>query len=428
MSNRRMLNLHQFNYVVIDEADRMFDMGFVHDVQTILRKLPPREARQTMLFSATLSSDVKRLAASSMNDPAEVHIAAENITVEKIDQQVYHVGTSQKMPLLLGLLGKYGNGRALIFVNMKHMAEEIAERLRGNGFNAEHLTGDLAQNQRQRRIDAFKNNELPILVATDVAARGIHVDDLELVVNFDIPMHSENYVHRIGRTARAGKSGHAVTLACETYVEFLAPVEEFIRMKIPSVVADDELYLPDATAGRHFGRSRREFGKERRGSGSSSRSSGRSGSSGSRRTSQRSERGSSSGRSGGERSSYRSGSGGNERHSDGNERPSGSSGRSRQGSGNSSGSRSRNRPDGRSGNDTMREQRPPQDQATGNAHADRQHTRTPRKTGEGRIPSSHSHDKRSFEKQQHHQDHRPGDSAKPAKKKGLFAKVISFFR
>jgi ATP-dependent RNA helicase RhlB len=257
MSNRRTLNLHQFNYAVIDEADRMFDMGFVHDIQTILRRLPSRTTRQTMLFSATLTSAVKHLAKGSMNDPVEVHIASENVTVDTINQTVYHVGSTEKMSLLLGVLRQFDASRTLIFVNMKHTAEEVAQRLSGNGFTAEFLTGDLAQRQRQRRIDLFKNNELPILVATDVAARGIHVDDLELVVNYDIPMHSENYVHRIGRTARAGKSGHAVTLACETFVEFLAPIEQFIKMKLPSAVAAEELYHKDETAGKNYRRSRR---------------------------------------------------------------------------------------------------------------------------------------------------------------------------
>lgn len=266
MSNKRTLNLHQFNYAVIDEADRMFDMGFVHDIQTILRRLPPRKTRQTMLFSATLSYEVKRLAKGSMNDPVEVHIASENVTVDTINQTVYHVGSAQKMSLLLGILKKFDTSRTLIFVNMKHTAEEVAERLCGNGFTAEYLTGDLAQRQRQRRIDRFKNNELPILVATDVAARGIHVDDLELVVNYDIPMHSENYVHRVGRTARVGKTGHAVTLACETFVEFLAPIEKFIMMKLPSAVAEEELYCEDATAGKNYRRSRRRPSAERSGS------------------------------------------------------------------------------------------------------------------------------------------------------------------
>jgi ATP-dependent RNA helicase RhlB len=264
----------------------MFDMGFVHDIQTILHKLPPRESRQTMLFSATLTPAVKHLASGSMKQPVEVHIVSQNITVDTIDQMVYHVGSSEKMSLLLGLLKKYTTGRALIFVNMKHMAEELAERLSGNGYEAEYLTGDLAQRQRQQRIDRFKNNELPLLIATDVAARGIHVDDLELVINYDIPMHAENYVHRIGRTARAGKSGHAVTLACETFVEFLEPIEKFVNMKLPSTVAEEELYLTDLTAGKNFRRSRKSSGS---GTGGSRRSgpSGRKRTSGNRSSDQR---------------------------------------------------------------------------------------------------------------------------------------------
>lgn len=261
MSNKKILNLHRFSYTVIDEADRMFDMGFVQDIQKILGRLPKRGARQTMLFSATLTPAVKRLAAGLMNNPEEVHIAAENITVDAINQQLYHVGSSEKMNLLLGILKKSDAQRVLIFVNMKHTAEEVAQRLIGNGLDAQYLTGDLPQRRRLRCIEQFKNNELPILVATDVAARGIHVDDLELVINYDIPMHAENYVHRIGRTARAGKSGNAIMLACETFVEFLAPVEAFIKMKIPSQVAEEELYLQDATAGKSFKRARRTSGQ-----------------------------------------------------------------------------------------------------------------------------------------------------------------------
>ncbi|MBN1308245.1 MAG: DEAD/DEAH box helicase [Chitinispirillaceae bacterium] len=382
MSNRRMLNLRQYGYVVIDEADRMFDMGFVHDVQTILRRLPGREARQTMLFSATLGDDVKRLAALSMNDPAEVHIAAENVTVDTINQLVYHVGSSQKTELLIGILKKYGTGRALIFVNMKHMAEEVAERLRGNGFDAEHLTGDLAQRQRQRRIDRFKNNELPVLVATDVAARGIHVEDLELVVNYDIPMHSENYVHRIGRTARLGKSGYAITLACETYVEFLAPVEAFIRMKIPSAIAEEDLYLPDATAGKKFGRARRSSGRKRDG-GFSTRCSGprRSASGRTARTERTGRHGRRSGRDG-----------------------------------------------------SFRGKHPPRaDRSTGTPHRETPPRSLPggwpvHKAAEKKLPSSHGRDSRSFDKHRHHEDGSPSHGERPRGKRGLFSKVMSLFR
>jgi ATP-dependent RNA helicase RhlB len=345
-----------------------------------------------------------------MNEPTEVHIASENITVDTIDQQVYHVGSSQKIELLLGLLKRYAVSRVLIFVNMKHIAEELAERLTGNGFNADYLTGDLPQSQRLRRINMFKNNELPILIATDVAARGIHVDDLELVVNYDIPMHCENYVHRIGRTARAGKSGRAITLACETFVEFLAPIEKFIQMKIPSVVAEDELYLPDVTAGKHYRRQRRSSGSDRfrERSGSAQQRPG--------------NRNYSSGRSDNrERGEHR---GNNEK---GERSYSGRTGRTDRTGNNSSGSDRQKRYS--TGN--RKEQYPgeqsvnPQRQT---ANRQQNPNRPQRKTEEGRIPASHSHDGRIFEKHQHPSGTVPHRKDAPEKKKGLFAKVMSMFR
>ena len=392
MSNRRMLNLHQFNYVVIDEADRMFDMGFVHDIQTILHKLPSRESRQTMLFSATLTPAVKHLASGSMKAPVEVHIVSQNVTVDAINQMVYHVGSAEKMSLLLGLLKKFTSGRALIFVNMKHIAEELAERLKGNGYDAEYLTGDLAQGQRQRRIDRFKNNELPLLIATDVAARGIHVDDLELVINYDIPMHSENYVHRIGRTARAGKSGNAITLACETFVEFLAPIEKFINMKIPSTVAEDELYVPDLTAGKQFRRSRRSSGSGDSGRRRSGTSGGRSGSYGNR-----SRGGSSSERS-------RSGRPGNQSGSEKNANRS----RSRQ----------------------SRNEQPPREQRQPRTEAANREQRQP--TGGNRKQHGNHPGRTAGSQIQERKNQGPQPSSKPAKtapkKKGLFTRVFSIFK
>jgi ATP-dependent RNA helicase RhlB len=410
MSDKRMLNLHQFSYAVIDEADRMFDMGFVHDVQTILRRLPSREARQTMLFSATLSTSVKQLASQLMNEPSEVHIESENITVDTIEQQVYHVGSSQKIELLLGLLKKYPVARVLIFVNMKHMAEELSERLNGNGFTADYLTGDLPQNQRLRRIDRFKNNELPILIATDVAARGIHVDDLELVVNYDIPMHSENYVHRIGRTARAGKSGRAITLACETFVEFLAPIEKFIQMKIPSVVAEEDLYIPDATAGRHFRRQRRPSGNNR--------SNDRSGRSGDRYGSGRQRSGSRN------YSSGRSDSRGRSDHRGGNDKSERSNSDRRNGSGDDR----QKRYGGNRKERYTNEQNTNSQRQTNSQSPNQNPNRQPRKNEEGRIPASHAHDGRSFEKHQHPAGQPQHRKETPEKKKGLFAKVLSLFK
>ncbi len=257
LSDKGILKLRKYSYAVIDEADRLFDMGFFGDIRKILGRMPKKSIRQTMLFSATLSFSVKQLASDYMKNPEEVHIQTETITVHNINQQLFHVGSAEKIKLLIGILSKYEYTRALIFSNTKQMCEEVAGRLSFNGFTAEYLTGDLPQSERQKRIDKFKQNRLPILVATDVAARGLHIDDLELIVNYDIPQYCENYVHRIGRTARAGKSGTAVTLACERMVEHLAPIEKFIDMKIPSSVADEALYAVDRSAGKNYRRRRK---------------------------------------------------------------------------------------------------------------------------------------------------------------------------
>ncbi len=252
LSNKGTLKLKDFTIGVIDEADRMFDMGFVADIKKIIGRMPHKQVRQTMLFSATLDFSVKRLAEEYMYNPAEITIAPETKTVTNIEQILYHVGTSDKVKLLLGMIEKYNAPRMIVFSNTKRMCEELAGRLKYNGIDADFLTGDLPQKKRQQIIDRFKKHELPVLVATDVAARGIHIDDLELVINYDIPQHSENYVHRIGRTARAGKSGTALTFACEIFVEYLEPVEEYVKMKIPSTVACDEDFGADASDGKNW--------------------------------------------------------------------------------------------------------------------------------------------------------------------------------
>jgi ATP-dependent RNA helicase RhlB len=258
LSNKGSLNLHQFNYAVIDEADRLFDMGFFGDIRKILGRMPKKNIRQTMLFSATLSFSVKQLSSGYMNHPEEITIETETITVHTINQKLFHVGSSEKFQLLIGVLRNYSSDRTLIFTNTKNMCEEIAGRLELNGFYTRYLTGDLPQRKRMNIVNRFKENRLPILVATDIAARGLHVDDLELVVNYDIPQYCENYVHRIGRTARAGKSGTAITLACEKMIEYLEPIEKFIGMKIPSSVADEELYAEDKSVGKNY-RSRKSI-------------------------------------------------------------------------------------------------------------------------------------------------------------------------
>jgi len=246
------INFHDFGHIVIDEADRMFDMGFYSDITKMMRMMLPPKERKTMLFSATLSTKVMNLAWEFMNEPVSIEIEAENITVNEISQVLYHVSTSDKMPLLLGILQKENPGSAIIFTNTKYAAVELTERLKANGYDAHYIMGDLPQRKRLAVIEKVKSGKIKFLVATDVAARGLHVDDLEMVVNYDIPEDFENYVHRIGRTARAGKSGKAVTFACEKYVYGLEAIEKYINMKIPVDWPEKELFLVDKSAGRNF--------------------------------------------------------------------------------------------------------------------------------------------------------------------------------
>ena len=255
-----------FDTVVLDEADRMFDMGFYPDIQDMFSKMVAPSERQTMLFSATLSTRVRNLAWSYMNNPEEILVQPEEITVSKIEQELFHVTHTEKFGLLLSILAKEKPESCLIFTNMKDRAVEVAKRLQMNGYKAAYLMGDMPQSQRLKTLDKMKSGNLPILVATDVAARGLQIDDLQLVVNYDIPEDYENYVHRIGRTARAGKSGKAITLACEEYIYGLEPIETYIQMKIP-VIWPDEAGLEsveDKSAGYHY-HSRRPRDDERHG-------------------------------------------------------------------------------------------------------------------------------------------------------------------
>ena len=231
--------------LVIDEADRLLDLGFAQDMRFILRKLPNYEKRQSMLFSATLSYRVMELTYEFMNLPEFIAVTPETVTVEGIDQSLYHVGSDKKVSLFLGLLNREDWSRMLIFVNTKVGVERLTHILKGNGFPAEGITGDLPQPKRFRLMEQFKKGQIKILLATDVASRGIHVEDISHVINYDLPQDSENYVHRIGRTARAGKTGRALSLACERYVFHLEPVEKMLGYKIPVVWPGDDWFVED---------------------------------------------------------------------------------------------------------------------------------------------------------------------------------------
>lgn len=224
---------------VIDEADRLFDMGFYPDLKKIFRHLGPREKRQTMLFSATLEMRVRELAWEYMNSPAEIDFEYKTITVESIKQELYHVAKSEKLKLLLQLLAVEKPESALIFTNSRYMTMHLAKLLKANGWNADYISGDLSQYAREKALEKMKSGKTAILVATDVAARGLQIDGLPLVVNYDVPEDYENYVHRIGRTARAGRSGKAITLADEEFVYGLEAIEKYINMKIPVIWPDN---------------------------------------------------------------------------------------------------------------------------------------------------------------------------------------------
>ncbi|MCK4761417.1 MAG: DEAD/DEAH box helicase [Candidatus Aminicenantes bacterium] len=267
LSHKKLFDFKEIGFLVIDEADRLFDMGFLPDIRRMLRKMAAYDQRQTMLFSATLDTDTRYLAYENMNDPVNIEIAPEQVTVDKITQELYHVAKKEKLNLLLGLFKKEVPESSLIFTNMKSTAAQVAKHLEYNGYKCLHISGDLPQKKRLQIMESFKAGQLPFLVATDVAARGLHIDDLELIVNYDLPGDCENYVHRIGRTARAGKTGKAISLACEEYVYNLEAIENFIDMKIPVKYADDDLFETNKSAGMDFrpkyDRSRKSRGREK---------------------------------------------------------------------------------------------------------------------------------------------------------------------
>jgi ATP-dependent RNA helicase RhlB len=240
---QKVYSLRKTQFLVIDEADRLFDMGFISDLRFMLRRLSPYDKRQSMLFSATLSHRVHELCYEHMNMPVKVSVTPETITVEQIEQELYHVGKSEKIGLLLGILRHEPDGRYLIFCNTKAAAARLELTLNANDFATAAITGDLPQTKRIKVLSRFKGGTLPILVATDVASRGLHIDGVTHVINFDLPQDPEDYVHRIGRTARAGAGGRALSLACEEYVHSLADVEEYIRQKIPVMPLSEEMIV-----------------------------------------------------------------------------------------------------------------------------------------------------------------------------------------
>ncbi|MCK5497810.1 MAG: ATP-dependent RNA helicase RhlB [Gammaproteobacteria bacterium] len=242
---QNVYSLKGIEIVVLDEADRMFDLGFIADIRYMFRRMPTPENRLNMLFSATLSHRVTELAYEHMNSPEKVIINPDQVTAENVKQTMYHVANDEKIQLLLGLMKRIDPKRSIVFVNTKRAAERVWSYLEGNGYHAAVLSGDVPQKKRQRLFKEFSEGRLPILVATDLAARGLHVPEVSHIFNYDLPQNAEDYVHRIGRTARAGASGDAVSFACEEFVYSLMEIEEYIGHKLPaSEIEADMLVKP----------------------------------------------------------------------------------------------------------------------------------------------------------------------------------------
>jgi ATP-dependent RNA helicase RhlB len=240
---QHVFDLRHVQVLVLDEADRMFDLGFIKDIRYLLRRLPAPESRLNMLFSATLSHRVLELAYEHMNDPELIRIEPERITAERVRQIIYYPAMEEKAALLLHLLRTGAATRTLVFVNTKRLAERLERLLRANGVVASAMSGDVPQRKRMRMLREFHEGRLAALVATDVAARGLHIPDVSHVFNYDLPQDPEDYVHRIGRTARAGAAGDAVSFGCEQYVESLPEIEAFMGQRIP-VGSFDPAELP----------------------------------------------------------------------------------------------------------------------------------------------------------------------------------------
>ncbi len=257
--------------MVLDEADRMFDMGFIKDVRYLLRRLPEPQKRLSMLFSATMAQKVMELAYEHMNNAELIKIESDSPAVERIDQVMYHPANQEKIPLLLGLIKKFKPERSIIFVNTKHAAIKIWEYLMGNDLPAALISGDIHQNKREKLLAKFHDGEYSILVATDVASRGLHIPDVTHVFNYDLPDLGEDYVHRIGRTARAGNEGHAISFVCEDYAMNMMDIESYIGKSIPTKSITSDLLVEPAPRKRmlkpkhlaHKGKPRHAQGQKR---------------------------------------------------------------------------------------------------------------------------------------------------------------------
>lgn len=236
-----VFDLRRVEVAILDEADRMFDLGFIADIRYLFRRMPSPDQRLSMLFSATLSYRVIELAYEHMDAPERVEVETEQVTTERVEQLLYHPANEEKIPLLVGLLRRSGAERSLVFVNTKRAADRVWSYLVGSGIDAAVLSGDVHQRKRQKLLSQFHDGDIAVLIATDVAARGLHVPGVSHVFNFDLPQSAEDYVHRIGRTARAGATGHAISFACEDYAFSVPDIEAYLDMKLPTAPVESAL-------------------------------------------------------------------------------------------------------------------------------------------------------------------------------------------
>jgi len=264
---QHVFDLKSAQVLVLDEADRMFDLGFIADIRYIMRRLPAPGRRQSMLFSATLSHRVLELAYEHMNNPELVRIEPDKMTVDRVRQLMYYPSMEEKIPLLIGLLHQSEAVRTMVFVNTKRMAERLEAILKVNGFQAQALSGDVPQNKRLRFLRDFHEGKLAVLIATDVASRGLHIPDVSHVFNFDLPQDAPDYVHRIGRTARAGAEGDAISFACEDTAVSLPDIENYIGHKIPFSPISPELLATAVQSAPHVHRTHPGGGRRQGGGG-----------------------------------------------------------------------------------------------------------------------------------------------------------------
>ncbi len=238
---QKVYHLRDIEVVVLDEADRMFDLGFINDIRFLLRRCPDAEERQGLMFSATLGFRVMELAYEHMNNPQTIKVETEKITADNVTQSVYYPANTEKLPLLIYLLSGLEIGRMMVFTNTRAAADKVGRTLNANGFSAAVISGRVHQSKRQSLLKRFHDGEIPILVATDVAARGLHIPDVTHIFNFDLPQDAPDYVHRIGRTARLGAKGEAISFACEDYAFHLPEIEDYIGYPIEMVQTEPDM-------------------------------------------------------------------------------------------------------------------------------------------------------------------------------------------